>query len=261
VDLALGVPCAIDLLTMEGPRNQLEHKLRDLYRLWNLGFRPAVAASTDFHVDQGRQPIGSVRTYVRSGALEMSAIAEAYRAGRTFATSGPLLDLQVAGAGPGDEVRLANQVERLQVNIEAVSIGKLQRVEIVVNGKVFRTFTADDPHRIAAACDLPAGRSLWVAARAYGPEDRHLASELEGRSLGAGQFAHTSPVYVLVEGQPIRAGKPADADYFVRWCDAVLAGWQRHVAANPEQARHEAIVTERLARVRGVFAKLAAGER
>ena len=30
-----------------------------------------------------------------------------------------------------------------------------------------------------------------------------------------------------------------------------------NVAANPEQARHEAVVTERLARARGVFAKLA----
>jgi len=261
MDLALGMPCAIDLLTMEGPRNQLEHKLRDLYRLWNLGFRPAVAASTDFHVDQGRQPIGSVRTYVRSGVLEMSAIAQAYRAGRTFATSGPLLDLQVAGAGPGDEVRLPGQGDRLQVKVEAVSIGKLQRVEIMVNGEVFRTFTAEDPHRIAASCEVPAGHSLWIAARAYGAGDRFLASELEGRSLGAGQFAHTSPVYVLIESQPILAGKSTDAEYFVRWCDAVLAGWRKHVAANPEQAKHEAVVTERLARARETYAKLADSRR
>jgi hypothetical protein len=257
VDLALGMPCAIDLLAMEGPRNQLEHKLHDLYRLWNLGFRPAVAASTDFHVDQGRQPIGSVRTYVRSGSLEMTAIAQAYCAGRTFATSGPLLDLSVAGAKPGDEVRFASQAERLLVKVEAVSIGRLQRVEIVVNGEVFRTFTAEDPHRIAAACEVPTARSLWIAARAYGPEDRHLASDLEGKSLGTGQFAHTSPVYVLVAGQPISVGKSADAEYFVRWCDAVLAGWRRHIATSPDQERHEAVVTERLARARGVFTQLA----
>ncbi len=261
VDLALGMPCAIDLLTMEGPRNQLEHKLRYLYRLWNLGFRPAVAASTDFHVDQGRQPVGAVRTYVRSSVLDMNAIAQAYRAGRTFATSGPLLDLRVAGAGPGDEVHLPGQGERLQVNVEAVSIGKFDRVEIVVNGEIFRTFTAEDPHRIAAACEVPAGRSLWIAARAYGSEDRHLASELEGRPLGAGQFAHTSPVYVLVEGQPILAGKSADAEYFVRWCDAVLAGWRKHVAANPEQAKHEEVVSGRLARARETYARLADSRR
>lgn len=261
IDLALGVPCAIDLLTMEGPRNQLERKLRDLHRLWNLGFRPAVAASTDFHIDQGRQPFGAVRTYVRSGVLDKAAIAQAYRAGRTFATSGPLLDLRVAGAGPGEELRLATRGERLQVKVEAVSIGRLQRVEIVVNGEVFRTFTAAEPHRIDAACEVPAERSLWVAARVFGPEDRHLASDLEGRSLGAGQFAHTSPVYVLVEDKPISAAKPADAEYFVRWCDAVLAGWRRHLETEPKQAQHETVVTERLARARRVFAELSGSGR
>jgi hypothetical protein len=247
IDLALGMPCAIDLLAMEGPHNLLDRKLRDLYRLWNLGFRPVVAASTDFHVDQGRQPIGSVRTYVRSGVLDLPAIAQAYRAGHTFATSGPLLDLHVAGAGPGDEVRLATRGEHIQVEVEAVSIGQLDRLEIVVNGRVFQTFTAAQPHRITGACRVTTDNSLWIAARAYGREDRYLASQLEGRPLGAPQFAHTTPVYVIIEGKPIFAARPADAQYFVRWCDAVLAAW----------GRQEPLVTERLARARKVFADFA----
>jgi hypothetical protein len=247
IDLALGMPCAIDLLAMEGPHNLLERKLRDLYRLWNLGFRPVVAASTDFHVDQGRQPIGSVRTYVRSGVLDMPAIAQAYRSGRTFATSGPLLDLRVAGAGPGDEVRLATHGEQVQVEVEAVSIGPLNRLEIMVNGKLFQTFTSAQPHRITGTCKVISDKSLWIVARAYGKEDRYLASQLEGRPLGAPQFAHTSPVYVIVEGRPIFAAQTADAEFFVRWCDAVLAGWGQQAP----------VVTERLARARKVFADLA----
>ena len=257
LDLALGIPCAIDLLAMEGAHNQLERKLRDLHRLWNLGFRPIVTASTDFHVDQGRQPIGAVRTYVRSGVLDLPAVAQAYRAGHTFATSGPLLDLRVAGAGPGEEVSLPNRGERVQVEVEAVSIGQLDRVEIVVNGRVFQAFTSAQSHRITGTCQVVAEDSFWITARAYGPEDRHLASQLEGRPLGAGQFAHTTPVYVLVEGRPIFAAQTGDADYFVRWCDAVLAGWAQHVAAVPDQMRHEAIVKERLARARKVFTDLA----
>lgn len=255
VDLALGMPCAIDLLAMEGSHNQLERKLKDLYRLWNLGFRPVVAAATDFHVDQGRQPIGAVRTYVRAEGCEMKAIAQAYRSGRTFASSGPLLDLRVAGKGPGDEIRIAATGEPLEVRVEAVSIGKLDRVEIVVNGNVHGNFNAGETNRIAVACEVPAVHSLWITARAYGPEDRHLANALEGRPLGAGQFAHTSPVYVLVENQPIRAGSPQDAEYFVRWCEALLAGWRRHVAADPDQSRHESVVTNRLARAQSVFAE------
>jgi hypothetical protein len=246
VDLALGIPCAIDLLTMEGPYNQLERKLRDLYRLWNLGFRPVVAASTDFHVDQGRQPIGSVRTYVRSEVLDMQAIAEGYRAGRTFATSGPLIDLRVAEAGPGEEVRFPERGAPIQVHVEAVSIGRLDRVEILVNGQVYQTFKSTQPHRIIGACQVSSERSSWIAARVYGPEDCHLASKLEGRPLGAGQFAHTTPIYVRVEGKPIFAAQPADAEYFVRWCDAVSAGL----------AQPEAVVTERLARARKIFVDL-----
>ena len=165
--------------------------------------------------------------------------------------------MRVADSGPGEEIRLAKSGERLQGRVEAVSIGKLDRVEIVVNGEILRTFTAAEAHRVSGNFELAARRGLWVAARAYGPEDGHLASELEGRSLGAGQFAHTSPVYVRVEGETVMAAKPADAEYFVRWCDAVLEGWRRHVAAAPEQARHEALVTGRLAHARKVFAELA----
>jgi len=246
IDLALGIPCAIDLLTMEGPYNQLERKLHDLYRLWNLGFRPVVAASTDFHVDQGRQPIGSVRTYVRSGVLDMRSIAQAYRAGHTFATSGPLLELRVAGAGPGDEVRLSSRDAQIAIQVEAVSLGQIDRIEILVNGQVHQTFTSTQPHRITGICRMISERSSWIAARVYGREDRHLASKLEGRPLGAGQFAHTTPVYVLVEGKPIFAAQSAEADYFVRWCDAVSAGL----------SQHEPVITERLVRARKVFADL-----
>jgi hypothetical protein len=223
--------------------------------LYNLGFRPAVAASTDFHIDQGRQPIGAVRTYVRSHTLEPSSIAQAYRAGRTFASNGPLLDLRVAGAGPGEEIRLPTP-GRLQVKIDAVSLGQLDRVELVINGLVLHSFPAAGRSRFETAAELPAEESLWIAARAFGPEHRHLAAELEGRSLGAGQVAHTSPVYVLVQDRPIRAAQPADAQYFVRWCDAVLAGWPQHVRADPSQARHEALIIERLARAREVFLNL-----
>jgi hypothetical protein len=257
IDLALGMRCGIDVLTIEGDRNQLGRKLRDVYRLYNLGFRPALTASTDFHVDQARQPIGAVRTYVRSGELRMPAIAAAYRAGRTFATNGPLIDLKVGDGAPGDEIALADSNESLPVSVEAVSIGRLERVEIVVNGQTLRTLTGGEPHRIAGTFSLPVTESLWVAAKAVGPEDPHLAAELEGRTLGAKQFAHTSPVYVLVKGRPILAGQPSDAHYFARWCEATLRAWQVHVLDNPSAGEHDQLVRERLDRAKAVFLELA----
>jgi hypothetical protein len=257
IDLALGMRCGIDLLTMEGDRNQLGRKLRDVYRLYNLGFRPALAASTDFHVDQARQPIGAVRTYVRCGELRISTIADAYRAGRTFATNGPLIDLKVEDAAPGDEIVLADGKQSLTVSVEAVSIGQLEGVQIIVNGRTVRTLTSADPHRIVGTLSLPVTESMWVAAKAVGPEDPHLAAELEGRKIGAGQFAHTSPVYALVEGQPILAAEQADAYYFARWCDATLRAWRTHVLDNPSAAKYDQLVRNRIHRAKAVFLELA----
>jgi hypothetical protein len=256
IDLALGMPCGIDLLTMEGDRNQLARKLRDVYRLYNLGFRPALTASTDFHVDQARQPIGAVRTYVRCGELQVPAIAAAYRAGRTFATNGPLIDLKVSGAGPGDEITLTDNKQSVRVEVEAVSIGQLGRVEVIVNGQTVRTLTSTEPHQIAGTFSLPVAESVWIAAKAVGQEDPQLAAELEGRKIGAGQFAHTSPVYVLVQGRPILAAQEADAHYFVRWCDATLQAWQAHLLDNPSAGEHDQLVRRRLEQAKLVYLKL-----
>jgi hypothetical protein len=256
IDLALGMPCAIDLLTMEGDENRLDRKLRDLYRLYNLGFRPALGASTDFHVEQGRQPIGSVRTYVRSGSLELKAIAAAYRTGRTFVTNGPLLDLRVNDGMPGDEVTLTRTDGPVRVSVEGVSIGQLDRAEILVNGQVFRSFPASEPHRISGACEVPVEKSMWIAAKVIGPEDPHLASALEGRPLGAGQIAHTSPVYVIVDAQPILAAQAADADYFVEWCEAVMVAWRAHLSGSAADAQHDALVSDRIARAASEFLRI-----
>jgi hypothetical protein len=255
IDLALGMPCTIDLLTMEGQRNQLDRKLRDVYRLYNLGFRPALTASTDFHVEQGRQVIGAVRTYARSGSLELDAIAAAYRAGRTFATNGPLIDLRVAGGMPGDEVRLPTGEGLVQVSLSVGSIAPLERAEIVVNGRVTETFLPNEPNRIEAGCEIPVTESLWVAARVIGPKHPYLDSALEGRPIGHGQFAHTSPVFVLVDGRPIRSARKTDADYFASWCDALLTAWSIHLADASEDARHDDLIRERIARARSVFVR------
>jgi hypothetical protein len=257
IDLALGMPCGIDLLAMEGNQNQLDLKLRDLYRLYNLDFRPAITASTDFHVDQARQPIGAVRTYVRANELDLTQIAAAYRNGRTFATNGPLIDLKVGDAGPGDEVAMTNAHGAVTVSFEAASIGQLERVEIIVNGEVFQTFTGSESHAIAGKCEVPVKSSLWIAAKVIGPEDRHLAATLEGRPLGSGQIAHTSPIYLIVNKQPIRAAHKSDAIYFINWCDAAAKAWKYHLTASAADTQYDSTVSQRIAQARQVFETLA----
>ncbi len=78
IDLALGQPCTVDMLAKEDADGDFELKMRDFMRLLNLGFRVGVSGSTDFHLDQGRQPIGGIRTYVRVNELTWPNVAKAY---------------------------------------------------------------------------------------------------------------------------------------------------------------------------------------
>lgn len=256
IDLALGMPCGFDLLTQEGSANRLDLKLRDLYRLFNLGFRPTLTGSTDFHVDQGRMPIGSVRTYVLPDQPDARNIAEAYRLGRTFATNGPLLALSVNGLGPGHEFKVDSASSVVQVSAESVSLGRLDRLDIVVNGRVIKSIDANGESRISAEWDMPLRESSWIAARVYGPTCEWFTDKLEGRPIGAGQFAHTTPVFVEINDQPVRAASPGDAAYFVQWCDAVEEAWNVYVESDPAQADHDELVRERIGNARKHYARL-----
>jgi hypothetical protein len=65
----------------------------------------------------------------------------------------------------------------------------LSRLELVSHGRVIATATpgrkGQTTAHLSLALKVPAGRGGWIAARSYG---------------AAGQAAHTTPVYVSVEG-------------------------------------------------------------
>ena len=168
-----------------------------------------------------------------------------------------MIDLRVGEAVPGDEISLADGKQSLPVSVEAVSIGHLERVEIIVNGRTAHTLSSTEPHRISGTFSLLVQDSMWVAARVVGPVDPNLATELEGRKIAAGQFAHTSPVYVLVEGRPILAAQKEDAHYFVRWCEATQQAWQIHLLENPSKAQDDQLVRQRIDQAKATFLELA----
>ena len=60
--------------------------------------------------------------------------------------------------------------------------------------------------------DVSAESSGWIAARVLGPA-QHGA-------MDSYLFAHTNPVYVIADAEPIRSG--VDAAFFVRWIDETL---------------------------------------
>ncbi|HEX7119010.1 MAG TPA: CehA/McbA family metallohydrolase [Longimicrobiales bacterium] len=188
------------------------------YRLLNSGFRLAATGGTDNFSDVWRDPPpGASRTYVQiDGPLSEEAWRAGVEAQRTFASTGPLLFLEVDGHGPGAEIALGPDAPAaLRVRAKVVSIAPVGRLEIVVNGEVVRTVHASaDSSRIAFDDEVAIPAGGWIAARAVGPASRYVGDSYA--------FAHTSPVYVVRDGR--RYTSAEDARFLG---EAVRALWAR----------------------------------
>ncbi len=222
------------------------------YRFLNCGFPLAATGGTDNFSDAYRDPSpGTARTYAYlPDGLSYPGWLEAIRESRTFATSGPLLELTVAGERPGSTIdRTAADSRELPFELEVASLFPLDSVEIVVNGRVVQRFEAPGAPRrwsFAGTLDLPAGG--WVAARAVGPPHPLVGDDFP--------FAHTSPVWVTHDGEPYRS--PADARFLLETIDAL---WQRVESRdrfrNDDSRRR---YRETLDRARMVLSRIAGGE-
>ncbi|NUM53745.1 MAG: CehA/McbA family metallohydrolase [Candidatus Hydrogenedentes bacterium] len=235
IDVALGVPCAIDMLAKEDARGEFALKLRDYMRLLNLGFRCGVAGSTDFHLDQGREPIGGLRTYARTSTIDWKAFAAAYNAGETLATNGPLIEVAVEGCMPGNTVKLDGPGP-VRGKVEARSLWGLTRAQLWMNGTMVLEVPATGGAiggKRAVDFDLSIEHSGWVLAIVEGPATPDVMTSPEGKPCVAGQYAITSPIYIDVRGCPAPPNAEA-AEYFAGWCDAVRKGFDTLCAQQAE---------------------------
>ena len=223
------------------------------YRLLNCGFRIPAGAGTDAMTNYAspRGPVGLNRVYVRTaGIVDHGRFLTGLRAGRTFATNGPLLELAVRARGtpawsePGDTVTLGPGRHELEARVWLRSIVPLDRLEVVGNGAVVAQVPlTGDRTSAEATVRVPVTGAGWLVLRAYAERARHPI-------LDAYPFATTSPVYVTVDGAPVRS--PEDARYFLDWIDRLRAYVERHSGFNTE-AERQAVLT-RLSAARAVYA-------
>ena len=175
------------------------------YRFLNSGFRIPATGGTDNFSNVWRDPSGgTARTYAHlDGKLGYRAWLSAVKAGRTFATNGPLLFFEVEGKGPGEEIRLKpGDPSGLSVQAELVSIVPIDKLEILVNGEVVETSRpSGDGTRMEVSVSVDVPGSGWVAARAIGSKHRYVGDNYP--------FAQTSPVYVEREGAPFALAEDA----------------------------------------------------
>ncbi len=201
VDVALG---RIDSLDVNAG---FEATVPLWYRLLNCGFRLPASAGTDCFLNRIRSRLpGSDRAYVKlDGRLSYDAWVKGLKAGRSFVTNGPMLELDVAGRTLGDTVRL-EAPGKVAVRATAQSASALSRLELVHNGRVVATGAlSDDKLRATLEQEVAIDRGGWLSLRAY----------------AGGAQAHTSPVYVDLPGKPWTSRE--DAEYFLAWIDRLEA--------------------------------------
>jgi hypothetical protein len=237
------------------------------YHFLDLGFPLTALAGSDFPwcgrnkafgaaEDEGPR-IGDARFYTHvDGPLSFDAWIGGVKAGRTFVTTGPMLDLRVDDARPGATLDRRDG-DTLRIVAEArghASDVPLRDLELVVHGQVVKTASAgqtgQSAERLQLSHDLRVGaHGVWVAARARG---------------GPTQAAHTTPVYVRANGTGF--ANPATRRRYLELSETYLREIEKELAqpgteVNNQLSRYRAGIERRIAETRIILTELSKGLR
>jgi TolB protein len=188
------------------------------YRFLNLGIPIVPTAGTDVMTDYYRtMAVGTTRVYARvDGPPDFDRYLDALKAGRTFATNGPMLDLRVRGAGPGEVVAASGGETPWTLVVR--SAVPFEQVDVLVNGEVAWTgggMSSPGERTFSGTLRLPAGG--WIAARAVG-------GAIDGwPAMDSYAFGHTSPVWIGAVGSTEPAAERAAAADLLRALDVAEA--------------------------------------
>jgi len=244
------------------------------YHTLNCGMTTRISGETDFPCIYGER-VGLGRAYVKlpkDEPLDYDRWAIGIRDGRSYCSEGlaHLYDFQVGGLGvgePGDKDRpsflAAAAGKPLAVTVSAAAMleekpredirtkpldqkpywhverareGETRnvKVELIVNGVAVESKLINGDGSVQAVTfDYTPKASCWIATRIF-------------------PAAHTNPVFVEVDGKPIRASKKS-----ARWClEAVDVCWKQKEKAIRESEKQAAAAAYEVAR--GVYRKVLA---
>jgi len=208
--------------------------MQEWYRYLNCGYRVPVVGGTD-KMSAGI-PVGGVRTYARligGEELSFASWANAVKAGRTFTTSGPLIDISVEGRYPGDFLMLPEMEGTINYEAYIESIYPVDELQIILNGKVIDGITSRQGEKNIKICgEAKIFESCWIAAR--------CVSRLKAQHtwLVNHVAAHTSPVYVQCGLGEIF--NPSDATYMLTLIEGGLT-WLDTLSITASPERHKAL--------------------
>lgn len=240
VDAALG---RIDTLDVMG--FGYAASLRLWYRLLNCGFRIPAAAGTDVFLNRiTSYPPGWGRCYVKvTNDLTYASWMSGQKAGRSFVTTGPMLEWSADGREPGDSLRF-DAPRKVRVRVRAVSQFALKSLELIFNGDVISTNAARQSEReLVLDQEVKLDRGGWISVR--------CASANSSFPGGQTLTAHGNPIYVEMPRSP--PDSRPDAEYFLAWIDRLDADLKKR-GRTPGRLDH---VKMQLEAARAVYRRLA----
>ncbi|GAB3949449.1 hypothetical protein GCM10028805_25650 [Spirosoma harenae] len=213
------------------------------YHLLDLGIPLIATAGSDFPwcgQDHGHGPvehssrIGNARFYAYLGntgqKLSLSTWRDAVAAGHTFVSSGPMLDLKVATAIPGDHLDI-KKGDSVSITVDAYGHANqvpLDTLELIIHGRVIGRVTTHEPgqstQHLSLQLTLPhVEKGQWIAARC---------------SAGPNQAAHTTPVYLTVDGGGFY--NPETAMQYLDLSERYLTEIEQQFTPNPDKIDQQA---------------------
>jgi hypothetical protein len=205
------------------------------YFFLDLGFELTATAGSDFPWC-GKGPrfgvagakwnaqIGDARFYTFiPDEFSFEQWKENFKAGHTFVSSGPIIDLKINGKVPGNQLQL-NKGDEITISAEAFGHPEqipLRSLEIIGHSTVLNRISFDDPNQSASQLSIQMNfkpdYGIWIAARC---------------SAGPAQVAHTTPVYITIDDGGF--GNPGSVSQNLDRCEQYLKEIEEAIA-NPSQ--------------------------
>ncbi|MDC0004455.1 CehA/McbA family metallohydrolase [Porticoccaceae bacterium] len=168
------------------------------YDMLNLGFRITPTAGSDYPCSAPNLP-GRERFYTKiQGPFTYKNWLEGVRAGRTFVTTGPMLEFSINGQDIGDEISLHKAGEvavKGRVLYSADHYG-VKGLELLENGRVvYRSPRLDDSGEISFEIRHKIKETSWLALRTSGALNIYPSKRKN-------YTAHSAPIYITLEDSP-----------------------------------------------------------
>lgn len=226
-DIVLDLVHAFEFMVFNPLQGSISpYAVADWYRFQNLGYHLPLVGGSDKM--EAALLLGGIRTYTHLGDHPFSYEnwMEATKAGNTFVTLGPLVELKVEGNPPGSKLQLPESGGSLSVEwkVESVRV-PIEAVEIIVGGRTYEGANQNGALAASGITTVSIEQSTWVAIRVRGG---YLGNEGD-------IAAHTSAVQIFCGNNPIFC--PDDAMEVLKQIEGAMA-YVDTIAPRPNADRY-----------------------